>query len=238
VDDDRTLFCYALTEDKWVIGGPINNGGIALQWAIEELFPGIKENAEEQGRDPYELAGEMVEEVAAGSGGLVFLPYLMGERAPYWNADVRGVFFGLTFQHERKHLIRAVMEGVMYQMYSVQLTLQKVAGEPAEIRATGGFAQSATWRQIMADVYGREIVFPESYESSCWGAALLGMKAVGVIDSLDVADEMAQISTRHQPEKDNVAVYKDLMKIFTNLYKRLEPEFANISKLQGNREAD
>ncbi|CAN5672924.1 gluconokinase [soil metagenome] len=232
VDDDRTLFCYALTEDKWVIGGPINNGGIALQWAIEELFPGIKENAEEQGRDPHELAGDLVEEVAAGSGGLVFLPYLMGERAPYWNADVRGVFFGLTFQHERKHLIRAVMEGVMYQMYSVQRALEKVAGEPAEIRATGGFAQSATWRQIMADVYGREIVFPESYESSCWGAALLGMKAVGVIDPLDAADEMAQISTRHQPEKDNVAVYEKLMGIFTRLYDRLEPEFTEISNLQ------
>ena len=123
VDDDRTLFCYALTEDKWVIGGPINNGGIALQWAVEELFPGVKEKAEKQGRDPHELASELIEEVAAGSDGLVFLPYLMGERAPHWNADVRGVFFGLTFQHERKHLIRAVMEGVMYQMYSVQRAL-------------------------------------------------------------------------------------------------------------------
>jgi gluconokinase len=117
-------------------------------------------------------------------------------------------------------------------MYSVQRALEKVAGEPAEIRATGGFAQSATWRQIMADVYGREIVFPESYESSCWGAALLGMKAVGVIDPLDAADEMAQISTRHQPEKDNVAVYEKLMGIFTRLYDRLEPEFTEISNLQ------
>jgi gluconokinase len=232
VDEDRTLFCYALTEDKWVIGGPINNGGIALQWAIEELFPGIKENAEEQGRDPHELAGELAEEAVAGAGGLVFLPYLMGERAPYWNAEVKGVFFGLTYQHERKHLIRAVMEGVMYQMYSVQRALEKVAGKPAEIRATGGFAQSALWRQIMADVYGREIVFPESYESSCWGAALLGMKAIGIIDSLDAADDMVQISTRHQPEDGNIDVYERLMGVFTRLYGSLEPEFKEISDLQ------
>ena len=84
----------------------------------------------------------------------------------------------------------------------------------------------------MADVYGREIVFPESYESSCWGAALLGMKAVGTIDSLDAADEMTQTSTRCQPEEDNIAVYEKLMEIFTRLYGRLEPEFTEISKLQ------
>ena len=238
VDDDRTLFCYALTEDKWVIGGPINNGGIALQWTIQELFPGVKEKAEEQGRDPHELVEELAEGVAAGSNGLVFLPYLMGERAPYWNVDVKGVFFGLTFQHERKHLIRAVMEGVMYQMYSVQLALQEVAGEPAEIRATGGFAQSAVWRQIMADVYGREILFPESYESSCWGAALLGMKAIGTIESPEVDDDMAQTSTRHQPEKDNHAVYERLMGIFTRLYSHLEPEFTEISDLQRSLHED
>lgn len=232
IDDARTLFCYALTENRWVVGGPINNGGIALQWAIEELFPSVKESAEEQGLDPHELAGELVEEVDAGSDGLVFLPYLMGERAPYWNPDARGVFFGLTMQHERKHLIRAVMEGVIYQMFSVQKALEGVTGEPNEIRATGGFAQSALWRQIMADVYGREIVFPESYESSCLGAALLGMKALNILGSLDEADEIVRISTRHQPVKENTAVYKKLLKIFGELYEPLEPQFKEISKLQ------
>ena len=232
VDDDRTLFCYALTEEVWVIGGPINNGGMALQWAIDEMFPGIKDQAEEQGRDPYELMEEAVEDVPAGSEGLVFLPYLTGERAPYWNPDVKGVFFGLTLRHERKHLIRSVLEGVMYQMYAVQRALEKVAGKPKEIRATGGFAKSALWRQIMADVFGQEITFPESYESSCRGATLLGMYALGDIDSLDVADEMRQTTTSHHPQEDSVAVYEELMEIFTRLYERLEPEFKEISDFQ------
>lgn len=232
VDDDRTLFCYALTEEMWVTGGPINNGGMALQWAIDEVFPGIKDRAEEQGCDPYELMEEAVEDVPAGSEGLIFLPYLTGERAPYWNPDVKGVFFGLTLRHKRKHLIRAVLEGVMYQMYAVQLALEKVTGEPKEIRATGGFAKSALWRQIMADVFGREIIFPESYESSCRGAALLGMYALGTLDSLDVADEVAQVSTSHSPHKDAAAVYEELMKMFTRLYERLEPEFTEISEFQ------
>ena len=232
VDDDRTLFCYALTDEMWVIGGPINNGGMALQWAIDEVFPGIKDRAEEQERDPYELMEEAVEDVSAGSEGLIFLPYLTGERAPYWNPDVKGVFFGLTLRHKRKHLIRAVLEGVMYQMYAVQLALEKVTGEPKEVRATGGFAKSALWRQIMADVFGREIIFPESYESSCRGAALLGMYALGAMDSLAAADEMTQVTTSHSPHKDDVAVYEELMKVFTRLYERLEPEFAEISEFQ------
>ncbi|MGF1473828.1 MAG: gluconokinase [Rubrobacteraceae bacterium] len=232
VDDDRKLFCYALTEEQWVVGGPINNGGIAFQWALEKLFPGLGREAEDQGRDPNELAGEMVEDVPAGSGGLIFLPYLTGERAPYWNADVKGVFFGLTLQHERKHLIRAVMEGVIYQMYAVQLALEKTFGEPREIRATGGFANSPVWRQIMADVFQRGISFPESYESSCWGAALLGMKALGAIDSLDTANEMTRIPTTQEPNERSAAVYHELMEIFTRLYERLEPEFTEISKFQ------
>jgi gluconokinase len=150
--------------------------------------------------------------VPAGSGGLIFLPYLAGERAPHWNADVSAVFFGLTLGHRREHLIRALMEGVIYQMYSVALALEDVAGEPHEVRATGGFARSPQWRQIMADVFRREVSFPESYEGSCWGAAILGMKALGAIDSLDVAKQMTKISIR--------------------LYERLEPEFAAISRFR------
>ena len=84
----------------------------------------------------------------------------------------------------------------------------------------------------MADVFGQEIVFPESYESSCRGAALLGMYALGAMDSLDVADEMTQVTTSHSPHKDDVAVYEELMKVFTRLYERLEPEFTEISEFQ------
>ena len=114
---------------------------------------------------------------------------------------------------------------------AVEPRLQDVAGEPREIRATGGFAHSALWRQIMADVFRREIDFPDSYEGSCWGAVLLGMKALGAIDSLDVSKQMTKISTRHRPDENSARVYEELMKIFIRLYERLEPEFAAISRL-------
>jgi gluconokinase len=232
IDDERRLFCYALTEHRWVIGGPINNGGIALRWARDGLFPDLKAVAREQGRDPYELMGEMAGEVPAGSEGLVFLPYLAGERAPHWNADLSAVFFGLTMRHRREHVIRAVMEKVIYQMYSVALALEKVAGEPHEIRATGGFARSALWRQMMADVFCREVAFPDSHESSCWGAVLLGMEALGAIDSLDNSKHLTKVSTRHQPDENSARIYKELIEIFIRLYERLEPEFSKISRFQ------
>lgn len=143
LDDGGRLFRYALTEDRWVVGGPINNGGIALGWLRDGLFPDLGDAAEEQGRDPYELMEELAGEVPAGSESLIFLPYLTGERAPQWNADASAMFFGLTLHHRREHLIRAVMEGVIYQMYGVALASEKVSGESREIRATGGFARSA-----------------------------------------------------------------------------------------------
>ncbi len=238
VDDEGRTFCYALTDEMWVIGGPINNGGIALQWARDGLFPNLKEVAEQQGRDPYELMEELAEGVGAGSGGVVFLPYLTGERAPHWNADVKGVFFGLTLQHGREHLIRAVLEGVIYQMNSVARSLEEVAGEPAEVRATGGFSRSELWRGILADVFGKEILFPDSYQSSCLGAALLGMKALGFIDSLDAAKSIIEVETRQEPDQDNARTYKKLMEVFTRLYERLEPEFAEMSQIQAALQAD
>lgn len=232
VDEGRRLFCYALAEDRWVIGGPINNGGIAFQWARDSLFPGLKEKAGEQDRNPYGLMSELAGGVPAGADGLLFLPYLMGERAPHWDAEARGVFFGLTMRHQREHLIRAVLEGVMFQLREVSRALEDVTGGPDEVRATGGFVRSGLWRRIMAGVFGREIVFPESHEGSCRGAALLAMKALGRLESLDAAGGMTPVADRQSPDEEEAEVYAGLAEIFGRLYGRLEPEFGALAELQ------
>jgi gluconokinase len=237
LDEEGRIFCYALTEDMWVVGGPINNGGIAFRWVRDELFTDLREAALKDGKDPYDLLSQLAGRAAVGSGGLVFLPYLTGERAPHWNADVRATFFGLTLRHRREHLIRAVLEGVTYQMYAVARVLEEVAGEPEEVRATGGFARSALWRQIMADVFGREILFPESHETSCWGAALLFMKALGEIDSLAESKNLARITLRHRPDPTAAKSYRRFVEIFLRLYERLEPEFEALSEPQPSMQA-
>ena len=230
-EEHGRLFCYALDDDAWVIGGPINNGGIALQWLRDSVFPDLAEQAENRGEEAYDLMGAMADEISAGSEGLIFLPYLTGERAPHWNSSVRATFFGLTRSHTNGHMIRAVMEGVAFQLYAVERILAEVADEPKEVRATGGFAHSVLWRQMLADIFGHEILFPEGVEGSSLGAAMLGMKAVGEIDSLEATKEMVGISHRHRPNPENTEVYAQLMKIFVRLYDRLEPEFEALDEL-------
>jgi gluconokinase len=230
VEEGGRLFCYALDEGAWVIGGPINNGGLTLRWLRDEVFPELAATAGE--RNPYDLMGEMAAAVPAGSEGLVFLPYLTGERAPQWNPHARATFFGLTRGHGRGHMIRAVMEGVAFQIRAVAQVLEEVAGAPKEVRATGGFARSEPWRQILADALGREVLFPEGSEGSSQGAALLGMKAIGEILSLDAAREMTGISQSHRPDEAASEAYARLMEVFVRLYDRLEPEFEALKDLE------
>ena len=232
IEEGGRLFCYVLDEGVWVTGGPVNNGGLALRWLRDNVFPELKKAAEGQGSNPYDLMGEMAGKVPAGSEGLIFLPYLTGERAPQWNPGARAAFFGMTLGHGRDHMVRAVMEGVTFQVRAVARVLEEVAGRPQEVRATGGFARSALWRQIMADVFGREVVFPEGVEGSSLGAALLGMKATGESGSLGAAKGMVEISDRRRPDEADSEAYEGLMEIFTRLYDRLEPEFEALNELE------
>src|SRR4029453_3175858 len=116
--------------------------------------------------------------------------YLAGERAPLWDANARGSYFGLGLHHKKEHLIRAALEGVIYNLYSVLMALEELTGKPTKIQATGGFARSELWRQMMADIFDQELHVPESIESSCLGAVILGLYSLGEVDSLDVVADM------------------------------------------------
>ncbi|CAN5590314.1 gluconokinase [soil metagenome] len=231
-DPRGRIFCYALTEDLWVVGGPINNGGVALQWLRDEIFPAAASAAEDAGREPYDDLLDLAATAAPGSDGLIFLPYLLGERAPYWDARARAAFVGLTIRHSREHVVRAVMEGVVYQLHAVLAVLETVAGEAIEFRATGGFSRSSLWRQIMADIFGSNVAFPRDHESSCLGAAILGMATLGLIDSIHRCEDLVVIEHRHEPVAGNGPVYGRLTEVFGRLYEKLAPEFDVLAKLQ------
>lgn len=171
--------------------------------------------------------------VKPGADGLIFHPYLAGERAPLWNANARGSFFGLTLSHQKEHMIRAALEGVLYNLYTVYLALVEVMNEtPNTIKATGGFAKSEVWRQMMADIFDTDVIVPESYESSCLGACVLGLKALGDIEDYSIIENMVGTTYAHQPNQDTVNMYQQLVTIFINLSRTLEDRYEEIADFQ------
>jgi gluconokinase len=230
VDEDGRLFCYALTGGRWVTGGAINNGGVVLRWAQEALAP-------ELGRGAEEALLEIAARAPAGSHGLLMLPYLFGERAPHWSALARGAYVGLTHQHRREHLVRAALEGVCLQMAVVLDTVRAAGNLVREVRATGGFARSPLWRQLLTDVLGVDVRFPVGTEGSSRGAALLGLVALGRIESLDVAGDGVPVEEERRPDTGAAAVYAELRPVFDALYGALAPTFATLRRIGGSGRA-
>ncbi|MCB0548311.1 MAG: gluconokinase [Phaeodactylibacter sp.] len=166
IDEDKQIFNYRLDEQLFICGGAINNGGIAYQW-LSEL-----------------LGAERLSEAAAmalppGADGLLFHPYLLGERAPIWAASASGAFTGLRRHHGPAHFHRAVLEGVAFSLYHIFEGMSPSGVR--EIIANGGFTHSPLWVQIVADVFGRPIRIDEQEEATACGAAFVAMKADGVI---------------------------------------------------------
>ncbi|MFC3504640.1 gluconokinase [Micromonospora krabiensis] len=224
VDPLGGVFCYALTERRWVVGGAINNGGIVLRWAGDALAPDLGAHAE---RELTALAAR----APVGSGGLIMLPYLLNERAPHWSALPRGAYVGLTRGHRREHLVRAALEGVCQQLALVLASVRAAGNEVREIRASGGFARSGLWRQMLADVLGMPVSFPTGPEGSGFGAALLGMQALGLIPSIDVAADLVRIEETVRPDAAAAATYAALLPLFAELYDALVPTFTSLRRL-------
>ncbi|MFD2923710.1 gluconokinase [Halobacillus naozhouensis] len=231
-DPKGRIFCYALTEKHWIIGGPVNNGGMVLRWLRDEFAAAEVETAERLGIDPYDVLTRIASTIEPGSDGLLFHPFLTGERAPLWNSSARGSFFGLSIHHKKQHMVRAVLEGIIYNLYTVLLALEELTGEPKRIQATGGFARSEMWRQLMTDIFDKPVVVPESYESSCLGAVVLGMYATGEIDDFSVVSDMIGQTHTHQPNKDTTEVYRDLLPIYIRLSRLFEEEYESIASFQ------
>ena len=175
---------------------------------------------------------QIAEKIPAGSDGLLFHPYLGGERAPIWDSDARGSFFGLTRQHTRAHMVRAALEGIVYNLYMVMLMIEGVAGKPKSIQATGGFARSELWRQMLADIFEQDVTIPESFESSCLGAAVLGMYSLGLVDDLSAVKDMIGVTNVHEPKAENFDVYRELIPIWIRLTRELSPEYSAIADFQ------
>ena len=252
-DAAMRTFCYALAPDQneYVIGGATNGGGLPMRW-LRDNFPQLhlglghagrehtaieyagREHARLAATDPYTALAGLAAQVPPGANGLLFHPYLAGERAPLWNADARASFVGLTFNHGPSHLVRAVMEGVLFNLSMILDVLEALAGGPVdEIVAGGGFARSDFWLQMAADLFNRPLVVADNPESTAQGAALLATQAMGVSANLAAAAAALPAATRRiAPEPTNAAVYAKLKPIFTAVPATLAPFYTRLAAFQ------
>ncbi|WP_203247618.1 gluconokinase [Sporosarcina beigongshangi] len=215
VSEHQETFCYAFTKELSILGGPTNNGGIALQW--------LKELIDYEGSfDELTLEAE---QVAPGAEGLIFLPYINGERAPLWNQEAKGTFFGLSITHKKEHLVRAVLEGITYNLYHIGKALERQAGEPEKIFVNGGLARSPLWVQMLADVFGKEVYLSESHHSAAWGAAWTALVAVGKVDSFDEIKRNIPIEAIIKPNEYNHQIYAEAFKKYANISRDLAKYF-------------
>lgn len=232
LDPKGRTYCYPVMDGKWIVGGPVNNGGIVFRWVRDNLFAPEKETAKLLDMDPYDLLTDIAKKIPAGSDGLIFHPFLGGERAPIWNGNARGSFFGLTRTHTRAHMVRAALEGVVFNLYTVQLALQEAVGEPTLITATGGFARSALWRQMLADIFEHPVTIPEAFESGCLGAMTLALISIGEAKDMSVVKQFVGKQNTYQPDPSNFKNYRDLLPIYLRVGRKLESEYDVIAEYQ------
>jgi gluconokinase len=208
---EAMTFNYLLDEDTFVCGGPTNNGGVVLKWFAKYLLNRTVDTAEE-----FSVLLSDLSDVQPGSSGLLFLPYVFGERAPIWNSAASGVFFGIHSGHTQKHFTRAVVEGISMALYSIFL---KMNADVHRIHVSGGFVRSQDWLQIIADVFNKDVHLINTGDASALGAAYHGMKALGIIRNYDQVNTSVPIIVR--PDSDHHKVYQESFEKFVKLYESL-----------------
>lgn len=229
-------FCCVLDDSHWVIGGATSNGAGIFDWACGNFLKEVQKQAREQGENPYDAVMKVVKNVPAGSEGLLFHPYLLGERAPLWDAEATGSFIGLKRNHTDAMMMRAVIEGISLNFKRILTELEEL-GEPVkEVRATGGFADSEVFCQIMTDVLGHSLSFTESVEASALGAVLIGWQSIGKINSFEEAEDYAVIHKQTKPLESAQQAYQRLYPVFLSTQQQLSASYHQLAKLRADVE--
>lgn len=208
LEEKMRTFCYILDEDTYVVGGPSNSGAVVFEWMKDNFYP----------ESDYNEIFDAASKIDPGSDGLLFFPYLLGERAPLWSSAVRGGFLGLDIQHTKSHFARAVMEGIHLNLYSIgKILLEKQ--KIKRIFANGGFAQSQVWVQMLADIFGIEVALNDTVDTGTVGAAMMGLKALGFAKELSDLNYFTPVSTVFEPKKE---VHNQYIDVYNKFYTSVE----------------
>jgi gluconokinase len=219
----QRLFNYILTDDLFVSGGPINNGAFLLKWYSENFLDRpFLDSAD------FQWFTQQASGVPAGAEGLVFLPYIQGERAPVWDSDAKGVFFGVHSSHTRVHFMRAIIEGICFALKEVMDSLEEVIAPVENVYASGGFIQSPEWVQILADILGKPVIINDKADASAIGAAMLSMYALGIIPGFPPPLPQNERANIVNPRTDDQSKYARNYAVYRELYGKLKTEFPRL----------
>jgi gluconokinase len=206
IDSQKRTQCYHLMENQYLKLGAVNNGAIILQWLKESIL-----KTDESFEDLFNQAAK----IPAGSENLLFVPYLLGERAPIWDASAQGALLGININHGKAHFIRATLEGILFGLFSVVEVLipDLQRRQETTVMASGGFGKSELWLQMVADIFQMKVAVPSTIESGTWGAVLVGFKAVGI--------EIPSINTIEKtflPNPNHKFIYEQSFEKFKRVY--------------------
>ncbi len=219
-------WCYAIDDAHWLVGGAINNGGVALSW-LRDLF------SQASGADlTFDQVIALAQQAPAGAGGVLCLPFFAGERSPNWNLNARAAFVGMSLQHGAPHIARALLEGVAFRFRSLAEMLAEAGCALAEIRASGGFVHAPLWLEITASALEQELLIPAWGETSCWGAAAWAMIGTGALPDMESASQLVPLERSVPPDAQLSDVYASLYPLYSRLYENLLPSFDDLSAYQ------
>jgi len=213
----RTLITPFADDGVYIVGGSNNMGGGLIEWAKQALYS----------RDefPYQAMEEEARGVGVGADGLTFLPYLMGERAPVWDVDARGVFFGIERYHGRADMACAVFESTAFAIRHLMEAIEDAGAEIKRIRVSGGLTRIALVQSLKADITGREIAVVDEFETTALGAAMLVGRGIGIYTDIHDAAKMSRIRLTIHPDPERHAIYEDHYQLYRETYQTLKPLF-------------
>jgi xylulokinase len=216
---------HALPGIHLLLGAMVSSGG-SLRWFRDQLGQPEAQAAKEENADAFDLLTRQAAQVGPGSDGVVFLPYMMGERSPLWHTNARGVFFGLSLATGKAALVRSILEGAAFALRHNVEVAGRAGAEVREMRSVGGCSRSDLWNQIKADVLGMPVLLPRTSVGSPFGAAIIaGMGAGAFPDVQNSLSEIIQIGRRFEPNPANHDKYSEIYHVFRNIYEHLKGDF-------------
>lgn len=223
LDKDARFFCYPASKDAYLLGGPINNGGIAFEWARKTIF-----EADETSQDFLNIA----QTVPAGSNGLLFHPYLGGERAPIWNAHARGSFVGLTRNHTKPQMARSVLEGIIFNLLGASYALCEDIGYPKELRVTGGFVQTDFIKQMLANIFNLPVIAMKDTQGGTLAAMFLARLALGMSRNFTDIKEYVKEDKVYFPDEKEARIYQEIIPLYREIEHKIDQSYAKIAFFQ------